>query len=109
MEASKITFNAKCVLIFFKHLLKRLKSLFSEYHLASSSLVIALLESPSFSFKGTIAEKCQYSELFRTAFSRNWTKYGEIRYSGPHFPVRMQENADQNNAEWGHFHVLNVK
>ena len=42
------------------------------------------------------------SELFWSAFSRNWNEYGEIlrisRYS-----VQMQENADQNNSEYGHF------
>ena len=43
----------------------------------------------------TLRKKCQYSELFWSAFSHIWTEYGEI--------VRMQENGDQNNSEYGHF------
>ena len=43
-------------------------------------------------FKGrTITSECtlrSYSELFRSAFP---------------YSVRMQENADQNNSEYGHF------
>ena len=27
----------------------------------------------------TLRKKCPYSELFRSAFSRIWTEYGEIR------------------------------
>ena len=41
------------------------------------------------------------SELFWSAFSRIWTEYEEIlrifQYS-----VRMRENAEQNNSEYGH-------
>ena len=50
----------------------------------------------------SVRENCVYSELFWSAFSRIRTEYGEIlritRYS-----VRMRENADQNNSEYGHF------
>ena len=44
---------------------------------------------------GTAAlrEKCPYSELFLSAFSRIRTEYGEIR----------SKNADQNNSEYGDF------
>ena len=44
----------------------------------------------------SLRKKCSYSELFRPVFSRIWTEYGEI-------PVRMQENVDQYNSEYGHF------
>ena len=44
----------------------------------------------------SLPEKCSYSELFWSAFSRIWTKYGE-------YSVRMWENTDQNNSEYGHF------
>ena len=38
-------------------------------------------------------EKCPYSELFWSAFSRIWTEYREI----------LRKNADQNNSEYEHF------
>ena len=44
-------------------------------------------------------KKCPYSELFWSTFSCIGTKYGEkLQYL-----VRMQENANQNNSEYGHF------
>ena len=50
----------------------------------------------------TLREKSQFSELFWSAFSRIWTEYGEIRSIFP-YSVRMRENANQNNSEFGHF------
>ena len=50
----------------------------------------------------TLREKCPYSELFWSAFSRIRTEYGEIR-SISLYSVRMGENADQNNSEYGYF------
>ena len=47
-------------------------------------------------------EKCPYSELFWSAFSRIRNEYGEILGISP-YSVRMRENADQNNSEYGHF------
>ena len=41
----------------------------------------------------TLREKCPYSELFWSAFSRIRTRYS----------VQMRENADQYNSEYGHF------
>ena len=38
-------------------------------------------------------DKCSYSELFWSSFSRIWTEYS----------VQMRENADQNNSEYEHF------
>ena len=39
--------------------------------------------------------------LFWSVFSRIWTGYGEIRSISP-YSVRMRENTDQNNSEYGH-------
>ena len=50
----------------------------------------------------TLPEKCPYSELFWSAFSRIWTEYGEIRSVFP-YSGRMRENANQSNSEYGHF------
>ena len=46
-----------------------------------------------------LPEKCPYSKLFWSVFSRIRTEYGEI------FPysVRMGENTDQYNSNYGHF------
>ena len=49
-----------------------------------------------------MGKKCPYSELFWSAFSRIQTEYGEIRSISP-YSVRMWENADQNNSEYGRF------
>ena len=46
--------------------------------------------------------KCPYSEIFWSAFSRILTEYGEIR-SISSYLVRKWENADQKNSEYGHF------
>ena len=50
----------------------------------------------------TLHEKCPYSELFWSAFSRIWTEYGEILCISP-YSARMRENTDQNHSEYGHF------
>ena len=50
----------------------------------------------------TLRQKCPYSELFWSVFSRIRTEYGEIlRISS--YSVRMRENADQNNCKYGYF------
>ena len=49
----------------------------------------------------TLPEKCPYSELFWSTFSRIQTEYGEILSISP-YSVVMRENADQNNSEYGH-------
>ena len=49
-----------------------------------------------------LCKKCPYSELFWSAFSHIQTEYGEILRISP-YSVRMQENADQNNSEYGQF------
>ena len=50
----------------------------------------------------SLHEKCLYSELFWSAFFLIWTEYGEILRISP-YSVRMRENADQNNSEYGRF------
>ena len=53
----------------------------------------------------TMRENCPYSELFWSVFCRIWTEYEEIlRISS--YSVRIRENADQNNSEYGHFYVM---
>ena len=49
-----------------------------------------------------LREKYPYSELFWSVFSHIWTEYGEIIRVSP-YSVRMRENTDQNNFEYGHF------
>ena len=50
----------------------------------------------------SLREKCPYSELSWSVFSRIRTEYGEILRISP-YPVRMRENADHHNFEYGHF------
>ena len=47
-------------------------------------------------------KKGPYSELFWSAFSRIWTKYGDILRISPN-SVQMRENTDQGNSEYEHF------
>ena len=49
-----------------------------------------------------LREKCQYLEILGSVFSRIWTEYEEIlRISS--YSVRMRENTDQENSEYGNF------
>ena len=56
-------------------------------------------------FQKALRKKCPYSKSFWSAFSRIRTEYGEIwsicLYSI--YSIRMQENTDQNNSEYGQF------
>ena len=49
-----------------------------------------------------LLEKCPYLKLFWSAFSRIRTEYGEILSISP-YSIRMRENTDQKNSEYGHF------
>ena len=49
-----------------------------------------------------LREKCPYSELFWSVFSRIRTEYGEILRIPPS-SFRIWEDADQNNSEYRHF------
>ena len=51
----------------------------------------------------TLCKNCPYSKLFWSAFSRIPTEYGEIRSISSSYSVRMRQDADQNNFEYGHF------
>ena len=46
--------------------------------------------------------KCPYSQFFQFVFSCIRAEYGEIRSISP-YSVRMHENADQKNSEYGYF------
>ena len=50
----------------------------------------------------SLLKKCPYLELLWSAFFHIWTEYREILRISP-YSVRMLENADQNNSEYGHF------
>ena len=54
-----------------------------------------------------LRENCPYLELLWSAFSRIWTKYGEILRICP-YSIQMWKNADQNNSEYGHFLQLSL-
>ena len=49
-----------------------------------------------------LREKYPYSQLLWSTVSRIQIEYGEILHISPN-SVRMRENADQNNSEYGHF------
>ena len=49
-----------------------------------------------------LREKCLYSGLFWSSFSRIRTEYGEILCISTN-SVRMREKADQNNSQYEHF------
>ena len=51
------------------------------------------------------SKKCPYSDLFWPVFSHISTEYGKI-LSISQCLVRMRENTDQNNSEYGHFHSV---
>ena len=53
-------------------------------------------------FNISLREKCPYSELFWSAFFRIRIEYEEILCISP-YSVRIRENAEQNNSEYGHF------
>ena len=50
----------------------------------------------------TLRKKCPYLEFFQSVFSRIRTKYRDLR-SKFLYSVRMRENTDQKNSEYGHF------
>ena len=52
--------------------------------------------------KCTLRKKCPYSESFWSAFFCIWIEYGEILHISP-YSVRISENADLSNTEYGHF------
>ena len=63
-------------------------------------LNVFLIYKPS--LKISLREKCLCSELFWSVFSRIRAEYGEILRISL-YSVRMWENADQDDSEYGHF------
>ena len=59
----------------------------------------------SFVVNKALREKYPYSEFFLQVFSCNRHEYGEIPCISPH-SVRMRENTNQKNSEYGHFHAV---
>ena len=53
-------------------------------------------------------EKCPYLEFFFSAFSLNWTNYGEILIISP-YSVRMRGNTDQKTLNTDSFHAVIFK
>ena len=53
-------------------------------------------------FTNTLREKCPYSEFLCSLFSRIRIEYREIHRIFP-YSVRMRQNTDQKNTEYGHF------
>ena len=53
-------------------------------------------------YEYSLHEKYPYSELFWSTFYCILTEYRETLRISP-YSVTMQENADQNNSEYGHF------
>ena len=75
---------------------------------------LTLVNEPSISMEAieimqpTLHEKFPYSELFRSVFPCIRNKYGKIR-SISQYSVRMRENVDRNNSEYGHFTQCQVE
>ena len=77
-------------------------------HTLSFSLCIitaARIHNNSSSLSIALGEKCLYSELFWSAFSRIRTEYGEILHIFL-YSVQMRKSAEQNNSEYGLFYAV---
>ena len=62
--------------------------------------ILSLCTKEALSMK--LRKKCVYLELFLSLFSRIRTEYEETRSISP-YSVRMRENMDQDNFEYGQF------
>ena len=67
----------------------------------------------TFQYLRSLRKKCPYSEFFWTVFYRIHIEYGKIPSISPN-SVRLRENADQKNSEYGHllrsgYHSKKVK
>ena len=84
-------------------LYKVLDSIFFRFSFWKAKLVPAKLIQVFISlFQITLREKCPYSGFFWSVFSCLRTEYGEMRSISP-YSVRIRENTDQKNSEYGHF------
>ena len=77
-------------------------------HNSSSEIFTKFIEkrlqkrAPYNCFYASLGEKCPYSQISWSVFSRIRTEYGEIRRIFPYL-VRTPENTGQKNFEYGHF------
>ena len=93
----------ECVyVIMLKIVLVLVKNVFFGLKKGASGLVPWIAQKHTSLYSHTLREKCPYSELFWSAFSRIRTEKREILHISL-YSVRMRENADQNNSECGHF------
>ena len=77
--------------------------LFKEFYQIFYCKFTDQLHSVILNLKNTaLREKYSNSKFFCSVFSRIRTEYGEIRSISPQ-SVRMRENTDQKNSEYGHF------
>ena len=53
----------------------------------------------------SLCEKCPYSEFFWSIFPCIWTEYRKILRISPYL-IRIRENMDKKNSEYGHFHAV---
>ena len=53
-------------------------------------------------FRDSYCVKSVHIRSCHKVSSRIWTEYAEIQNISP-YSVRMRENTDQNNSEYGHF------
>ena len=84
-------------------LYKVLDSIFFRFSFWKAKLVPAKLIQVFISlFQITLREKCPYSGFFWSVFSCLRTESGEMRSISP-YSVRIRENTDQKNSEYGHF------
>ena len=84
-------------------LYKVLDSIFFRFSFWKAKLVPAKLIQVFISlFQITLREKCPYSGFFWSVFSCLRAEYGEMRSFSP-YSVRIRENTDQKNSEYGHF------
>ena len=60
--------------------------------------ILSLKKFVNLKRRNALREKCPYSELFWSLFSRIRTEYGEILRISP-YSARMPENTDQKNFE----------
>ena len=84
-------------------LYKVLDSIFFRFSFWKAKLMPAKLIQVFISlFQITLREKCPYSGFLWSVFSCLRTEYGEMRSISP-YSVRIRENTDQKNSEYGHF------
>ena len=55
----------------------------------------------------TLRRNCPYLDLFWSLLSRIQIEYGEVLCISP-YSVRIRENTDQNNVEYGHAVLLKI-